>query len=140
MLSWLIAGSQGGYSRLQILSSLRESPSNANQLATLLQMDYTTIRYHLKILEDNRLVVAVGKDYAQTYVLSSLLEENYESFKEISEIVLKKAKKTMRKTIRGSSHSLAVQFMLLKSMLSKCIHTVQYNFCFAFRARDLSRM
>ena len=79
-------------------------------------------------------MVSVGKDYAKTYVLSSLLEENYESFKEISEIVLKKAKKTMRKTIRGSSHSLAFQFILLKSVLSKCIYAVQHNFCFAFRA------
>jgi len=72
--------------------ALNESPQNANQLANLLQMDYGTIRYHLKILEKNKLIVSSGDGYGVTYFLSPHLEENYAVFKEIWENFGKKRK------------------------------------------------
>jgi DNA-binding transcriptional ArsR family regulator len=50
LLGWLIAGTRGGATRAKIIETLKETPQNANQLATLLGMDYRTIRHHIKVL------------------------------------------------------------------------------------------
>lgn len=83
LLGWLIAGSRGGISRAQILQALKASPQNANQLATLLRMDYRTIRHHLQVLEKNGIITSMGNRYGVTYFLSPLMEANYELFEEI---------------------------------------------------------
>jgi DNA-binding transcriptional ArsR family regulator len=83
VLGWLIAGSRGGISRAQILQALKASPQNANQLATLLRMDYRTIRHHLQVLEKNGVITSMGNRYGVTYFLSPLMEANYELFEEI---------------------------------------------------------
>ncbi len=36
LLGWLIAGTRGGPNRAKMILSLKETPHNANQLATLL--------------------------------------------------------------------------------------------------------
>ena len=54
LLGWLIAGTRGGPTRAKMIEALKESPQNANQLATLLKMDYKTMRHHLEVLEKNR--------------------------------------------------------------------------------------
>jgi DNA-binding transcriptional ArsR family regulator len=119
MLGWLIGGTQGGYTRFLILRSLHESPSNANQLATLLSKDYTTIRHHLKVLEENKMIISLGKDYARTYALSSLVEENYRLVEEISEIVLAKTKKLKKRLSQGSDLFLVYEFEVLKRKAAK---------------------
>ena len=53
ILGWLIAGTRGGPTRAKIIAVLKESPQNANQLATILKMDYKTMRHHLEVLEKN---------------------------------------------------------------------------------------
>jgi DNA-binding transcriptional ArsR family regulator len=83
VLGWLIAGSRGGISRAQILQVLKASPQNANQLATLLRMDYRTIRHHLQVLEKNGVITSMGNRYGVTYFLSPLMEANYGLFEEI---------------------------------------------------------
>ena len=88
--------------RFLILQTLHESPSNANQLATLLGKDYTTIRHHLKVLEENKMVIAVGKDYAKSYVLASFIEENYKLLEDISEAAQLKAKKLKNRFLDGT--------------------------------------
>lgn len=90
ILGWLIAGTRGGVTRAKIISALRESPQNANQLATLLEMDYRTIRHHLKVLQKNKLVTSAGEGYGTTYFLSALLEDNYAVFEEIVKKIWKK--------------------------------------------------
>jgi DNA-binding transcriptional ArsR family regulator len=94
ILGWLIAGTRGGITRARIIKALRETPQNANQLANLLEMDYRTIRHHLSVLEKNNLVTSVGGGYGTTYFLSSMLEENYTLFEEISNRIWKKQKRT----------------------------------------------
>jgi len=83
VLGWLIAGTRGGITRAQIIGALKEAPQNANQLANLLEMDYRTIRHHLKVLEKNRIVTSAGERYGLTYFLSPEMEENYALFEEI---------------------------------------------------------
>jgi DNA-binding transcriptional ArsR family regulator len=89
LLGWLIAGTRGGGTRARIIVALKETSQNANQLATKLEMDYRTIRHHLRVLEKNRIITAVGEGYGITYFLSPAMEENYGVFEEILEIVEK---------------------------------------------------
>ena len=93
LLGWLIAGTRGGLTRARIIEVLCESPQNANQLAKSLEMDYRTIRHHLKVLEKNRLIVSAGDGYGNTYFLSRDLEENYGLFEEILNKLWKKQKR-----------------------------------------------
>lgn len=90
LLGWLIAGTRGGPTRARMITALKESPQNANQLANLLEMDYRTIRHHLEVLEKNKLVTTAGEGYGTTYFLSPPLEDNYAVFEEIMKRIWKK--------------------------------------------------
>jgi DNA-binding transcriptional ArsR family regulator len=90
LLGWLIAGTRGGPTRAKIIEALKETPQNANQLATELNMDYKTIRHHLSVLEKNRIITSVGDKYGATYFLSQVMEENYALFEEILNKMWKK--------------------------------------------------
>jgi predicted transcriptional regulator len=83
LLWWILVGSTGGFNRSRILQELTKTPRNANELATLLKLDYKTTRHHLDILEKNRLITAIGDRYGIIYFPSDLLEENIHIFKEI---------------------------------------------------------
>ena len=74
----------------RIIVALKETPQNANQLATQLEMDYRTIRHHLRVLEKNRIITAVGEGYGITYFLSPAMEENCGVFEEILNRLWKK--------------------------------------------------
>ena len=90
LLGWLIAGTRGGPTRAKIIAALKESPQNANQLATLLKMDYKTMRHHLDVLEKNKMLTSVGDRYGATYFLSQMLEDNYLLFEQITSKIGKK--------------------------------------------------
>jgi len=93
LLGWLIAGTRGGLTRARIIRILKETPQNANQLASQLQMDYRTIRHHLDVLQKNRIITSMGEGYGMTYFLSPLIEENYALFEEIVDKIWKKEKR-----------------------------------------------
>jgi len=90
LLGWLIAGTRGGPTRAKIIEALKETPQNANQLATLLKMDYKTMRHHIEVLEKNKMLTSVGDRYGATYFLSQTLEDNYALFEEIAKKIGKK--------------------------------------------------
>jgi len=90
LLGWLIAGTRGGPTRAKIIEALKETPQNANQLATLLKMDYKTMRHHLEVLEKNKIITSIGDRYGATYFLSQTMEENYGMFEEIVKKIGKK--------------------------------------------------
>ena len=90
LLGWLIAGTRGGATRAKIIEILKDTPQNANQLATQLKMDYRTIRHHLDVLEKNKLITTAGEGYGVTYFLSTAMEENYVLFEEILNRMWKK--------------------------------------------------
>jgi len=73
---WLLVGSKGGRTRLQILGALRLSSANANQLAMMLGLNYKTIQHHLRVLVENRMVSVTGEKYNVTYMLSPELLAN----------------------------------------------------------------
>jgi predicted transcriptional regulator len=84
LLGWLITGTKGGKTRAQIIKTLKKSPHNSNQLATLLKVNYKTIRHHIMILEKNKLIISAGDHYSTAYFLSEPMEENYLLFEEIT--------------------------------------------------------
>ena len=83
LLWWILVGSAGGVNRTRILQEITKTPRNANELATLLKLDYKTTRHHLDMLEKNRLITTMGNKYGTLYFPSELLEENMHFFKEI---------------------------------------------------------
>jgi len=83
VLLYLISATRGGPVRAVMISTLKDQPMNANQLAERLGHDYSTIKHHLDVLMENRLIEPVGGKYGQLYFLSSLLQENYGEFLEI---------------------------------------------------------
>jgi DNA-binding transcriptional ArsR family regulator len=83
ILWWLIAGTKGGINRARIINELHERPYNANQLSEKLELDYKTVRHHIKILEENKLITSTGDKYAMMYFLSAQMEDNYKLFKDI---------------------------------------------------------
>jgi DNA-binding transcriptional ArsR family regulator len=92
LLGWLIAGTKGGMTRAEIIVVLKETPQNANQLASRLEKDYRTIRHHLEILSKNGIITSTGDRYGTTYSLTSQMEENYVVFEEIVGKIWKRPK------------------------------------------------
>ena len=46
----MVMGNKGGKTRMEILDAILIMPSNANQLAKKLKLDYKTITYHMNII------------------------------------------------------------------------------------------
>ncbi len=83
-LMWFIfAGSRGGLTRLRIISMLKKTPLNTNQLSKELGFDYKAIQHHIKVLEKNNMITKVGEKYSVMYFISTFLETNMETFEEI---------------------------------------------------------
>jgi len=83
---YLLAGTRGGKNRAKILLALRTRPYNAHQLSIVLNLDYKTVRHHLKILLENNLITKIGRgDYGAAYGLSEYMTSNFNKFKEIWE-------------------------------------------------------
>lgn len=83
LLWWLLAGSSGGLNRGRIIAQLRERPMNANELSEALDLDYKTVRHHLRVLRKNNLVTTMGSGYGTMYFPSELLEDNVNVFEKI---------------------------------------------------------
>ena len=84
LLWYLIAGTKGGKTRGRIVELLRKNPSNANKISEILNLDYKTVRHHLKVLEKNNVIVAVNKgSYGAVYFLSEIMKTNLGTFNEI---------------------------------------------------------
>jgi DNA-binding transcriptional ArsR family regulator len=83
VLWYVLSGTRGGPTRARILVALDERPRNANQLADALDYDYTTIRHHLDVLEDNNVVTHHGEDYDVVYLPTEQARHNWDVVEEI---------------------------------------------------------
>ncbi len=83
-LLWhLIAGTKGGINRARIIKCLQKRPYNANRIAEILNLDYKTVRHHIKVLEKNSVIISSGDKYGVVYFLSSEMEKSMDIFEEI---------------------------------------------------------
>ena len=80
---YLFAGTRGGATRIEIIMRLRDKPSNRNQLAEAMRLDYKSIQHHLGVLEKNNLIRRQGEKYGIMFFISSYLEVNAGAFDEI---------------------------------------------------------
>jgi DNA-binding transcriptional ArsR family regulator len=84
LLWYLIGSTKGGVNRAKILELINSRPTNANQIAQALLLDYKTVVHHLRVLSENGLIVTDNKEsYGATYFLTPLMENNILSFREI---------------------------------------------------------
>lgn len=83
LLWFVFTGSRGGLNRIRLISIIRKTPLNANQLAKELGLDYKAIQHHVNVLEKNNLITRVGEKYGATFFISTFLEVNLETFDEI---------------------------------------------------------
>lgn len=83
----LLASSRGAETRVRLLRAIEARPRNPNQLAEALEMDYTTIRHHLDVLEENNVVTASSDDYGAVYLLTDQVRANWTTVEEILDTV-----------------------------------------------------
>jgi DNA-binding transcriptional ArsR family regulator len=86
MILWLIiAGTRGGINRARILDLIRETPTNANKIATILKLDHKTVIHHIEILSKHELISRDDKNYGATYNLTQIMKDNQNVLTEIME-------------------------------------------------------
>lgn len=85
ILKLSIAGTRGGLVRLQILLILQKKATNINQLAKYLNLDYTTIQHHIRVLIKSYLIASSNKKYKNEYMLSPMLNANTHILEELKE-------------------------------------------------------
>lgn len=83
LLFFVFASSRGGENRVKIMTALKSSPRNTNQLANDLGLNYRAIQHHLDVLEKNNLITKVGEKYGTTYFPSTFFEDNMKTYDEI---------------------------------------------------------
>jgi len=88
VLWYLLASSRGGETRARLLRAIDERPRNANQLAEALELDYTTVRYHLDVFVENNVLEATGDGYGDVYLPTEQARHSWERVEEIVEEVL----------------------------------------------------
>jgi predicted ArsR family transcriptional regulator len=87
VLWYVLASSRGGPTRTRIVKALDERPRNANELATELDLDYTTVRYHLDVLMDNNVVKRTENEYAAVYLFTDQVKTNWDIVEQILQTV-----------------------------------------------------
>jgi DNA-binding transcriptional ArsR family regulator len=83
LLWYILAGSRGGVNRGRIITLLRQSPKNVNQLAEALDVHYRVAMHHVRALEKNNLITPSGEHYGKLYFLSQEMEAHLYLFDEI---------------------------------------------------------
>lgn len=77
LLCYMIQGTRGGKTRALILKHLYDMPSNANQLAAVLNLDYKTIRHHLQVLVRNGILISKKDGNTALYFISKIIESDF---------------------------------------------------------------
>ena len=85
LLWFLLGGSRGGENRVKILNAIKFRPSNLNQLARLIGVDYRSVQHHMGVLLKNNLVQSSGQRYGVVYSVHPWLEHHYRIFGEVCE-------------------------------------------------------
>lgn len=80
----VLASSRGGANRLCLLLLIDERPRNANELAGALEVDYTTVRHHLDVLEANRVIHQATEGYGAIYLPTEQTRDHWDVVEEIT--------------------------------------------------------
>jgi len=79
-MMYIFVATRGGFNRARIVDLLRKEPMNANRIAERLGLDYKTVQHHLKLLEENEVVVTSSpkSTYGTVYFLTPYVEKHLE--------------------------------------------------------------
>ena len=88
VLWYVFASTRGGPTRAKIVRTLKDRPRNANELAEILEYDYTTIRHHLDVLMDNNVLKSTGSGYGNVYSLTDAAKAEGDTLEAIIEQVI----------------------------------------------------
>ena len=83
LLWFLLGGSRGGENRAKILIAIRSRPSNLNQLAKLIRVDYRSVQHHMNVLQKNNLVMSSGQRYGVIYSVHPWLAFHFQIFEQV---------------------------------------------------------
>jgi DNA-binding transcriptional ArsR family regulator len=72
LLYWLLEGTKGGPTRVQLLTLLSKRPMNMRQLALAAKLDYKTVEHHVELLVKNSVLENSGNGYGQVYFISDI--------------------------------------------------------------------
>lgn len=70
LLFWLLEGTRGGPTRIQLLSILVKKPMNLRQLSIAAGLDYKTVEHHVQLLMKNSVLECSGNGYGQVYFVT----------------------------------------------------------------------
>lgn len=88
VLWYVFASTRGGENRARLLRAIDERPRNANKLAEALDLDYTTVRHHLEVLEENNVVTKSGDEYGAVYLPTEQCRANWDTVEDVLDTVL----------------------------------------------------
>jgi len=84
VLHYLFFASRGGSMRWRIVEAVAAAPRNMNQLAEGLNVNYKTVQHHVRILEENEVLIASkAGSYGAVYFLTGRMESNLGIFRDI---------------------------------------------------------
>ncbi len=82
IMVYVFVGTRGGQNRARIVELLRAEPTNPNKISEKLSLDYKTVQHHIKLLEENGVIVASSKGtYGAVYFLTPYFEKFFDSLK-----------------------------------------------------------
>ena len=81
-MRWLLEASRGGPTRAKIVLLLREMPLNINQIESKLDMNYRSILHNIEVLIENGLVKKLKEGHGAPYMLTDVVEKNWEIVEE----------------------------------------------------------
>jgi DNA-binding transcriptional ArsR family regulator len=129
LLYYLLASTRGGFNRVPILRYLKANPVNGNKLSIALKLDDKTVQHHIKILQQNQLIISSQKDFdGEVYFVSSYLEAEYLFLEEIWAQVVKSSKET---PVADSSRRTRVSFFSIITA-GKLPQIGRSSLCFSF--------
>jgi len=82
---YVFVGTRGGYNRARIVELLKKEPMNAHRISERLELDYKTVQHHLRLLEENQVIVASSPKaaYGAVYFLTPYIEKNLEVLRQM---------------------------------------------------------
>lgn len=79
----LILGRKGGKTTSKIIDKLSNRPYNINELANEIEMDYNTVKYHMKKIHEHDYVIEGEQKYGKLYYMSPKLKKSLNEFEQI---------------------------------------------------------
>ena len=83
ILWYVFATTRGGPTRIKIVELIMKRPYNMHQISKELKLDYKTVQHHMKLLIENKIIIAEEKKYGTIFFPSPMFEEVKDIFEEI---------------------------------------------------------